>query len=143
MHPQLPEDVRAMVLDRANRQIQAPRDLRVRVSEREQPRHLDLAGRQPACREDVVDASFSDGDSGVRETGPSLGPERGVFGRAFRYPHLNRGAARPAFDPAPAPGDLGPLEHGGEPGMTILGSLGSGDVEPDTVVLDDDVEPTG
>src|SRR5438874_3091528 len=141
MYAELAEHARAMVLDRAHRQMQAGRDLRVRMSEREQPRDLDLARREPARREHAVAAPLGFPDSAVRATGPSLGSQRDVFRRAFRDPDLDRGAARPALDPAPTTRDLRPLQHGGEPAVSIRGPLRGPDVEPDPVILDDDVEP--
>src|SRR4029077_15366653 len=140
MDPELSEDARPMMLDRPDRQVQRCGDLSVRVSEGQQASDLDLPRRESAGREHQVDASFGSGALRVERGSPVRDP-RGLFGHAFGHPDLDGRSAGSTLNPAPATGDLRPLPPGSEPAMVIRGCPGGLDVEPDPVVLHDDVEP--
>src|SRR5947208_16609668 len=100
------------------------------MTEREQPRDLDLPGRKATRRQHLVDAPLGSFNAGVHGTRPSLGPGWGIFRHAFGCPDLDRGAARAALDPAPASRNFGPLRHPCEPAMTMRGCLRGLELEP-------------
>jgi len=81
-----------MVPHRADREVQGSRHLGVRVTVREEPRDLDLTGResaryeQPIGRIDRIDSDRTESPLGGPLLGPgSHGPRRYCLGAAARF----------------------------------------------------------